>query len=251
MATITAIANHKGGVGKTTTTLNLGAALAGRGRRILLVDLDPQGALTLTLLGEGVRGLEATAYEAIMGRAPVEETIRQVKDGVSLLPATIDLAGAEVELLNELDRNRALAARLARIEPRFDHILIDCPPSLGWLTVNALVAAGKVLIPVQTHYLAFKAVQRLMEFVGKVQSVANPRLEVLAIVPTFFDPRTMHSREVLEELRAAYGDKVFDPPVKVRVALADAAVAGQSILEFDPPSDSAQIYRRMAEVLYE
>lgn len=250
MATVTAIANHKGGVGKTTTTLNIGAALADRGRRVLLVDLDPQGALTVAMLGDGVRQLELTVYDLIMGREELGDVVLSAGKGVDLLPATIDLAGAEVELLNELGRERVLASKLERSGGQYDHILIDCPPNLGWLTVNALVAAQGVLIPVQTHFLAFKAMQRLMERIARVQELANPRLRVLAILPTFYDPRTVHSREVLEELRAAYGEQVLEP-IRVRVALADAAVAGQSILQFDPSSDVSQIYRQMAEVLYD
>jgi chromosome partitioning protein len=244
-----AVANQKGGTGKTTSTLNIAAALAEQGKRILLVDLDPQGSLTIAM-GVNPMELKHTVYDALIGPAlSIADVLLSPKLRMDLAPATIDLSGAEVELLNEIGREHILKGKLAPARHQYDFIFIDCPPSLGLLTINALSAADQVLIPVQCHYLAFRGMQLLFRTIEKVQQRSNSSLTVLGILPTFYDVRTAHSKEVLEELRVAYKERLIDVPVRYRVGLADAVVGGQSILEFDSRGDTAQAYRQVAEVV--
>jgi chromosome partitioning protein len=236
-------------VGKSTTTLNLGAALAERGQRVLLVDSDPQGSLTIAA---GVNPLELTGtlYDVLINpEAPLTAVILPVKPRIHLVPATLDLAGAEVELLNEISREHVLASKLATVRDAYDFILLDCGPSLALLTINALTAADAVLIPCECTYLAFRGMQLLMKTIRKVQERANPRLRVAGILPTKYDTRKTHHREVVDEMRATYGPLVLDPPIRDRVALADAAIGGKTILEYDARSDSAREYRAIAEVM--
>lgn len=250
MPRVVALANQKGGVGKTTTTLNVGAALVELGHEVLVVDLDPQAALT-TSMGLSPADVEATIYNALLepSRYPLANVTVPPPDAATpaLVPASIDLAGAEVELINEIGRERVLADVLAQADV-FDYVLIDCPPSLGLLTINALTAAHEVLIPVQCQYLALRGMQLLLATIQKVQARANPALRWRAL-PTFYDRRTAHAREVLEELRAVYGANLVDEPIPSRVGLADASVAGQSVLAYDPTSDVAEAYRRVAKEL--
>jgi chromosome partitioning protein len=244
-----AIANQKGGVGKTTTTLNVAGALAEKGKRVLLVDLDPQGALT-TACGLNPAQLERTLYDVLITPSlALSEVILEPKPRVSLVPANIDLAGAEVELLNEIGREHLLKGKLIPARDDYDFILIDCPPSLGLLTINALSAADSVLVPVQCQYLSFRGMQLLLRTIEKVQQRSNPHLRILGLLPTLYDARTTHAREVLAELREAHPDLLIDIPIRYRVGLADAVVAGQSILEFDGRSDTAQAFREVAEVI--
>ena len=248
MNRVLAIANQKGGVGKTTTTRNLAAARAEAGERVLVIDLDPQGALTMSF-GVNPADLTRTIYDALVGPDALESVLLARAAGVDLAPATIDLAGAEVELLNELGREHILRGKLEPLRSRYALTLIDCPPSLGLLTINALAAADAVLIPVQCQYLSFRGMQLLLRTIEKVQTRANPRLRIAGLLPTLFDARTVHSREVLEELRSTYSEVLIDVPIRYRVGLADAVVAGKSILEFDARSDAAEAYRRVAEVI--
>ena len=248
MSRVLTIANQKGGVGKTTTTRNLAAAWAERGKHVLVVDLDPQGALTLSL-GINPAQLRQTVYDAMVSSVPLADVVRSPYGEIDLAPATIDLAGAEVELLNEIGREHILRGKLDPIRDHYDMILIDCPPSLGLLTINALAAADEVLIPVQCQYLSFRGMQLLLRTIEKVQTRANPKLKIAGLLPTLYDARTIHAREVLEELRATYPQFLIDVPIRYRVGLADAVVAGQSILEFDGRSDAAAAYRRVAEVI--
>lgn len=243
-----ALANQKGGVGKTTSTLNLAAALARANRRVLTIDLDPQGALTLAL-GVNPSTLNRTVYDVLVGQLPLTDVILQPKPDIDLAPATIDLSGAEVELLNEIGREHVLRNKIEPVRPSYDDILIDCPPNLGLLTINALSAADRLLIPVQCQYLSFRGMQLLLQMVAKVQQRANPHLTIAGILPTLYDVRTAHSREVLEELRRTYRDLLIDIPIRTRVALADATAHGKSIFEFDGSSDVADAYARVAEVL--
>jgi chromosome partitioning protein len=247
MAHIIAVANQKGGVGKTTTTINLGAALAEQGRRVLLVDLDPQGTLAL---GFGINPyrLNETLYDVLINpEVRIQCIIQQPRPQLAVVPSNIDLAGAEVELLNEIGRERVLKEKLAGLQHTYDYILLDCPPSLGLLTVNALTAADSVLIPVQCQYFAIRGMQLLYRTIEKVTARSNPQLQVFGILPTMYDTRTTHSREVFEELKRLYNSQVLDVTIKVRVSLADAPVGGQSILEYDPTSEVAIAYRKLAE----
>jgi chromosome partitioning protein len=242
-------ANQKGGVGKSTTTLNIGAALAERGKRVLLVDVDPQGSLTIAI---GVNPLElrGTLYDVLINpEAPLSAVLIHAKQNIDLVPATLDLAGAEIELLNEISREHVLAGKLKAVHDHYDFVLLDCGPSLALLTINALTAADQVLIPCECTYLAFRGMQLLMKTIRKVQERANPKLRVAGILPTKYDTRKTHAREVVDEMRATYGDLVIDPPIRDRVTLADATIGGKTILEFDGRSDSANEYRAVAEVI--
>ncbi len=245
---VVAIANQKGGVGKTTTTINLAAALALADRRVLVIDLDPQGALTLAMGVDPVH-LRRTIYDVLVTPEPLSSIVIRPKTGIDLAPATIDLSGAEVELLNEIGREHVLRGKIAPLRDAYDLVLIDCPPNLGLLTINALSAADGLLIPVQCQYLSFRGMQLLLQMVTKVQQRANPNLAIAGILPTLYDTRTAHSREVLEELRATYRELLIDVPIRIRVALADATAHGKSIFEFDGSSDVADAYRRVAEVI--
>jgi chromosome partitioning protein len=248
MSRVLAIANQKGGVGKTTTTRNLAAVWAESGKHVLVVDFDPQGALTLSM-GVNPAQLQQTVYDAMVSPLSVIDIVLSPHRNIDLAPATIDLSGAEVELLNEIGREHTLRGKLEPLQERYDLILIDCPPSLGLLTINALAAADEVLIPVQCQYLSFRGMQLLLSTIEKVQARANPKLKIAGLLPTLYDARTIHAREVLEELRTTYPKLLIDVPIRYRVGLADAVVAGQSILEFDGRSDAAAAYRQVAEVI--
>lgn len=244
MARILALANQKGGVGKTTTAINLGAALAARGRRVLLVDVDPQASLT-DALGIDASALSKSIYDVLLGEVSLE-SILQPAAGLTVAPATIDLAAAEMQLISEVGRERLLTDALAPVVAAFDDILIDCPPSLGLLTVNALTAADAVLIPVECHYLALRGLTQLVQSIEKIQKRANPRLRVLGVLPTMYDPRTVHEQEVLEELKGLFPDRVF-PPIRRSIRFAETALAGKPMLEYDPSHSGAQAYRSLAE----
>ncbi|MGI8547286.1 MAG: ParA family protein [Gemmatimonadaceae bacterium] len=243
-----AVASQKGGVGKTTSTMNLSAAFAETGARVLLIDLDPQGALTAGM-GVSHQDLKRTVYNALTTSLPMSAVLKHVRDYVDLLPATIDLAGAEAELMAEVSREHILRGKLKEFKDRYEWILIDCPPSLGLLTINALTAADGVLIPVQCQYLSFRGMQLLLQLVKKIQERANEQLTVAGLLPTMFDSRITHDKEVLEELRTTYPQWLIDIPISRRAAVADAIVAGQSILDFRGNSDVSKSYRRVAEVL--
>ena len=246
MKQIYAVAQQKGGVGKTTTTINLGAALVERGQRVLLVDLDPQGALSAGL-GIDPLKLSETIYDAL--RTPgfdVRRIITTTVSGCALAPANIDLAASELELVSEPGRETILKEKLAPLYDDYDYVLIDCPPSLSLLTLNALAAASRVLIPVQTQYFAMRGMDLLLQTIGKVRGRINPALQIAGILPTIFDGRTLHAREVVEELRATYGAQVFNTIIPQTVKLQDSAMAGESILRFTPQSPATLAYRELA-----
>jgi chromosome partitioning protein len=249
---IVAIAQQKGGVGKTTSALALGHALAEQGKRALLVDLDPQSSLTISL-GLNPTSLGKTVYDLLREEEkPLEATAVITKtpiDRLDLIPANIDLAGAETELVGQLNREGILRDALAPLKGSCDYILIDCPPSLGLLTTNALTAATHVLIPIQSDYLAMRGTTLLLETIGRIQRKLNPRLKVWRILITMHNVRTVHAKEVLEEIRSTFKDVVFTTPIKYSVRAKEAPVEGQSILTYDPLSEVARAYRSLAREL--
>ena len=246
-ARVIAMCNQKGGVGKTTTTINLGAALAEYGRRVLIVDFDPQGAASVGL-GINALDMEQTIYTLLMNpKADVRATICQTAtDNLDIIPANIDLSAAEVQLVNEVARESALARVLRHVEADYDVILIDCQPSLGLLTINALTASHGVIIPLETEFFALRGVALLVETVDRVRDRLNPRLQIDGILATMVDPRTLHSREVLERLEDAFGDQLYSTRIRRTVKFPDATVANEPITSYAPTHPGAEAYRRLA-----
>lgn len=250
-ALIIAMCNQKGGVGKTTTTINLGAALVETGRRVLLVDFDPQGSLSVGL-GVNPHTLETSIYNLLMERqTDVHDVLRPtVVDGLDLLPSNIDLSAAEVQLVSEVAREQTLRRVLAKVRHDYDVILIDCAPSLGLLTVNALTAADKVIMPLECEFFALRGIALLTDTIGKVQDRLNPELEILGILGTMYDARTLHSREVLERVVDAFGDVVFHTVIRRTIKFPETTVAGEPITTYAGTSPGATAYRMLArEVL--
>ncbi len=247
MAKVVAVANQKGGVAKTTTVQCLGVALAQLGKRVLVVDLDPQACLTYSF-GFDPDALESSLHDVLVRRAKVADVTRPVPgvEGLILVPATIDLAGAEVHLLAKTGREHVLARALEPVLGDYDLVLIDCPPSLGVLTINGLTAADGVLIPLQCEALSHRGVGQLLETIDDVRTFANADLGVLGVLATMYDGRTRHSRHVLDEVGRRYGLRVFDPPVPKSVRFAEAPEFGRSILEHAPDSPGAAAYREIA-----
>jgi chromosome partitioning protein len=244
---IMAIANQKGGVGKTTTAVNLGAALAELGYRVLVVDLDPQGNAT-TGLGVSARNLDVSVYDVILHEVPIEDTIEPSSlRNLFVVPATLDLAGAEIELVPVFSREMRLRKALQSIEADFDFILIDCPPSLGLLTVNGLAAAGEVVVPIQCEYYALEGVGQLLRNVNRVKAGLNATLEVSTIILTMFDARTRLAEQVVQEVRAHFGERVCRNIVPRTVRLSEAPSFGQPIIVFDTSSRGAIAYRELAK----
>jgi chromosome partitioning protein len=244
---IMAIANQKGGVGKTTTAVNLGAALAELGYRVLVVDLDPQGNAT-TGLGINARNLEASIYDVILHDVPIEDCVEPTSlRNLFVVPATIDLAGAEIELVPAFSRELRLRRAFERLDDEFDFTLIDCPPSLGLLTVNGLAAAGEVVVPIQCEYYALEGLGQLLRNVSLVQGNLNPQLEVSTIVLTMYDARTKLADQVAAEVRAHFGAKVCRSIVPRTVRLSEAPSFGQPIIVFDSSSRGALAYRELAK----
>ncbi len=247
-ARIVAVCNQKGGVGKTTTTINLGAALAEQGRRVLLVDFDPQGALSVGL-GIQPHELDATVYNLLMERnlTPQDVLFKTSVDGMDLLPSNIDLSGAEVQLVHEVGREFVLGRVLQPFIADYDVVMIDCQPSLGLLTVNALACSDGVIVPLECEYFALRGVALLMETIDKVQSRLSPKLAIDGLLATMYDSRTLHTREVLSGVVAGFGDKVFHTVISRTVRFPDATVAGEPITRFDPMSNGASSYRELAK----
>jgi chromosome partitioning protein len=248
-ARVIALCNQKGGVGKTTTTISLGGALAEYGRNVLMVDFDPQGALSA---GLGVNTHDAiTIYDLLIGREKdVRTAIQPTKiPGIHVIPANIDLSAAEVHLVNEVAREQILARVLRPIMDDYDVILIDCQPSLGLLTVNALTAAHGVLIPLETEYFALRGVALLIDTIDKVRDRLNPAIRVDGIVATMFDARTLHAREVMERVVETFGDTVLDTVIGRTIKFPDASVAAVPITEFAPTHAGAHTYRALAREL--
>jgi chromosome partitioning protein len=249
-ARIIALCNQKGGVGKTTTTINLGAALADYGRRVLVVDFDPQGAASVGL-GTSPHELDRTVYNLLMERGAVlQEIVRPTGvDNLDLLPANIDLSAAEVQLVGEVARESILSRVLRPAEQEYDIILVDCQPSLGLLTVNALTAAHGVLIPLECEFFALRGVALLVETVEKVRDRLNPRLQVDGILATMHDPRTLHSREVLARVNEAFGDQLLHTVIGRTVKFPDSSVAAEPITSYAPSHPGALAYRQLAREL--
>ena len=246
-ARIVAVCNQKGGVGKTTTTISLGAALAEQGRRVLLVDFDPQGALSVGL-GFQPHELDATVYNLLMERGVAARDVlfKTNVDGMDLLPSNIDLSAAEVQLVSEVGREHTLVRVLRPLIDKYDYILVDCQPSLGLLTVNALAAADGVIIPLECEFFSLRGVALLIDTIEKVRERLNPKLEITGILPTMFDPRTLHCREVMARVVEAFGDTVFDAVINRTVRFPETTVAGEPITRWAPRSAGAKSYRELA-----
>ena len=247
-----AVCNQKGGVGKTTTTINLGAAMAEQGRRVLLVDFDPQGALSVGL-GIQPHDIDNTIYNLLMERDVTAHDVlfKTNVDGLDLLPSNIDLSGAEVQLMHEVGREYVLGGVLQPLVPDYDVILIDCQPSLGLLTINALAAADGVVIPLECEYFAMRGVALLMETIDKVSQRLNTKLSIDGLLATMYDSRTLHTREVLASIVNGFGDTVFHTVINRTVRFPDATVAGEPITSFDSGSMGANSYRELAKEVLE
>ncbi len=236
-ARVVALCNQKGGVGKTTSTINLGAALTEYGRRVLLVDFDPQGALSVGL-GVQPHQLDRTVYDVLL---------KTNVPGMDLVPSNIDLSAAEVQLVNEVAREQTLARALTPALPDYDLVLIDCQPSLGLLTVNALTAADEVVIPLECEFFSLRGVALLIDTIEKVRERLNPRLHIAGILATMYDSRTVHGREVFARVVEAFGDTVFDTVITRTVRFPETTVAGEPITTWAPSSSGAQQYRALAK----
>jgi chromosome partitioning protein len=243
-AEVIVLANQKGGVAKTTTTLNLGVAFAEQGHRVLLIDLDPQGNLTMSQ-GLNPDTIQQSMFDVLVHRLPLEQVIE--KREVEIAVSSIDLAGADMALSSQIGRERALEKALAPIKDRYDYILVDTPPSLGLLTVNAFVAATGVVVPVQTEYLSLRGLVQLENTLAMVRENLNPRAEIIGIVPTMYDKRVTHSREADEILRENFGDLVYNTRIRKTIRFAEAPVKGTSVLGYEPTGEAANMYRDLAK----
>jgi chromosome partitioning protein len=244
MGRVISFANQKGGVAKTTTTLNLGVALAEQNLRVLLCDLDPQGNLTMSQ-GLNPDTIERSMFDVLVHRLPIQEVIHHAE--VDLAVSSIDLAGAELALSSMIGRERALEKAIAPVRDSYDYVLIDTPPSLGLLTINALVASNGVIVPVQCEYLSLRGLVQLENTLSMIRENLNPDVGIEGILPTMYDSRTLHSREAVEILQENFGDLVFDTKIKKTVRYAEAPVKGTSVLKYDPSGSAAQAYRDLAK----
>jgi len=237
-------ANQKGGVAKTTTTLNLGVAFKELGHRVLIVDLDPQGNLTMSQ-GMNPDSIERSMFDVLVHRLPISEVIHQAE--VDIAVASIDLAGAELALSSLIGRERALEKSLLEVRDRYDFVLVDTPPSLGLLTINAFVAANGVIVPVQCEYLSLRGLVQLENTLAMVRENLNPDVEIEGILPTMFDSRTLHAREAVEILEENFGELVYKTRIRKTIRYAEAPVKGSSILKYDPTGPAAEAYRELAK----
>jgi chromosome partitioning protein len=246
MPRVLAITNQKGGVGKTTTSINLAASLVTAGRRVLLVDLDPQGNATM---GSGIdkRGLKATVYQVLLGETPISAVrVRSQSGGFDVIPANRELAGAEVEMVDLTERETRLKKALLEIADQYDFVLIDCPPALNLLTVNGLCAANAVMIPMQCEYYALEGLSDLVQTIKKVRANLNPGLEIEGLLRTMYDPRNMLAQQVSDQLQQHFGDKVYRTVIPRNIRLAEAPSHGLPVLNFDRQSKGALAYLALA-----
>jgi chromosome partitioning protein len=241
---VIAFANQKGGVAKTTTTLNLAVAFAEKGFRVLCVDMDPQGNLTMSQ-GIDPDGLDKSMYDVLVHHTPIRDIIR--KREIDVACASIDLAGAEIAMSTQIGRERSLQKAFAAIADDYDFICIDTPPSLGLLTINALTAADKVIVPVQCEYLSMRGLIQLQNTLQMIRENLNPDVEIEGILPTLMDTRTIHAKEAIEILEENFGDRVFASRIRKTVRFAEAPVKGMSVLKYDPDGIAAQSYRDLAK----
>jgi chromosome partitioning protein len=246
---IIAIANQKGGVGKTTTAVNLAVALAQSGQRVLLIDLDPQGNATSGLVPEPVKS--RTIYDSIVGRMPLKDVIREARAQLYLVPSSTDLVGAEIELATIEGRERRLKAELEAENNKYNYVLVDTPPSLGLLTLNALVAADSVLVPMQCEYYALEGLSSLLATIRRVNAALNPRLELLGVVLTMFDARNRLSHEISLEVQKHFPERVFQSVIPRNVRISESPSHGLAVIEYDPKSVGAEAYRLLALELLE
>jgi chromosome partitioning protein len=244
LATVIAFANQKGGVAKTTSTLNLGVAFRELGLKVLCIDLDPQGNLTMSQ-GLNPDDIERSMFDVVVHRLPIEEIVHHGE--VDLAVSSIDLAGAELALSSMIGRERALEKALLPVKAQYDYILIDTPPSLGLLTINALVASDGVIVPVQCEYLSLRGLVQLENTLSMIRENLNPNVEIIGILPTMFDRRTLHSREAIEILEENFGDLVFNTRIRKTIRYAEAPVKGSSVLKYDPSGSAADAYRMLAK----
>lgn len=247
MAKVLAFANQKGGVAKTTTTLNLGVAFQEMGHRVLAVDMDPQGNLTMSL-GLNPDAVRPSMFDVLVNQVSIEDAMFRQELDVAV--SSIDLAATEIALSSLIGRERALSKALMPVRDRYDFIMIDTPPSLGLLTVNALTASDAVIVPVQCEYLSLRGLAQLERTLELVRDNLNPTVHIAGILPTMYDSRTMHGREAVEVLRNSFGDMVYESVIKKTIRFAEAPVKGESVLKYAPKSEAANVYRRLArEVL--
>ncbi|MGD0166118.1 MAG: AAA family ATPase [Gaiellaceae bacterium] len=244
MGRVIAFANQKGGVAKTTSTLNLAVAFAERGLDVLAIDLDPQGNLTMSQ-GLNPDTIERSMFDVLVHRLPITEIIQSRE--IDLAVSSIDLAGAELALSSMIGRERALEKALLPVRDSYDYIMIDTPPSLGLLTINAFVAADGVIVPVQCEYLSLRGLVQLENTLSMVRENLNPRVEIEGILPTMYDARTLHSREAIDILEENFGELVFDTKIRKTIRFAEAPVKGVSVLKYDPSGDAATHYRDLAK----
>jgi len=244
LATVIAFANQKGGVAKTTTTLNLAVAFKEQGLNVLAVDLDPQGNLTMSQ-GLNPDEIERSMFDVLVHRLPIEQVIQEREVDVAV--SSIDLAGAELALSSMIGRERALEKALAPVRENYNYILIDTPPSLGILTVNALVAADGVIVPVQCEYLSLRGLVQLENTLSMIRENLNPNVQIEGILPTMYDNRTLHSREAVDILKENFGELVFDTRIRKTIRYAEAPVKGSSVLAYDPTGSASEAYRDLAK----
>jgi chromosome partitioning protein len=241
---ILAFANQKGGVAKTTSTLNLAVALREEGHKVLIVDMDPQGNLTMSQ-GFNPDQIDRSMFDVLVHRLPIDQVIQEAE--VDLAVSSIDLAGAELALSSMIGRERALEKALSPIKERYDFILVDTPPSLGLLTINALVASSGVIVPVQCEYLSLRGLVQLENTLSMIRENLNPDVGIQGILPTMYDGRTLHAREAIEILQENFGDLVYQTRIKKTVRYAEAPVKGSSVLKYDPTGTAADAYRELAK----
>jgi len=246
MARVISVTNQKGGVGKTTTSINLAASLVKRGKRIMLIDMDPQGNASVGC-GVDLNEIESTIYDVLLLDSSVKDAIVKTECGVDVLTANGDLAGAQVELLNEIGRELRLQKALEPVQDDYDIIFIDCPPALNVLTINALVASNSVMIPMQCEYFALEGLSALIATIRKIRETLNPQLRIEGLLRTMFDKRNSLSKEVSKQLQTHFGDKVYETIVPRNITLAEAPSYGEPVISYDPSSKGAKAYIALAD----